>query len=51
MFKNILVPTDGEPLSFKAVEIAMSMASVHQAKLSVVTVSPIYPRAIDPIKR
>jgi nucleotide-binding universal stress UspA family protein len=43
MFKHILVPTDGEKLSFKALETAMSMAQVHQAKLSVVTVTPAYP--------
>lgn len=43
MFSHILVPTDGEKLSFKALETAMLMAQKHQAKLTVITAMPAYP--------
>ena len=43
MFKHILVATDGSELSKKAVDTAISMASLHQAKLCVLTVVPEYP--------
>jgi nucleotide-binding universal stress UspA family protein len=43
MFNHILVPTEGEKLSFKALEMAMSIAEVHHAKLTVIIAAPAYP--------
>ena len=42
MFKNILVPTDGSPLSQKAVKAAVKLAKTNRGKLTVVHVMPDY---------
>jgi nucleotide-binding universal stress UspA family protein len=43
MYKNILVATDGSPLSDKAVDQAIDLAVVLKAKISVFYASPSYP--------
>ncbi len=42
MFKHILVPTDGSPLSLKAAKLAASLAASEQAKVTAVHVTPPY---------
>jgi nucleotide-binding universal stress UspA family protein len=42
MFKHILVPTDGSPLSLKAVRMAVKAAVTSGAKLTVLHVTPDY---------
>ena len=43
MFKHILYPTDGGAVSIKALDSALMMAQTHNAKLTVLTVTPPYP--------
>jgi nucleotide-binding universal stress UspA family protein len=40
MFKHILIPTDGSPLSNSAIEYGILLAKSIQAKITVMTVSP-----------
>lgn len=42
MFKNILVPSDGSPLSLKAIKEGAKLAKAHRGKLTVVHVMPDY---------
>ena len=42
MFKNILVPTDGSKLSDKAVAHAVALAKSAGAKLTALTVTPVF---------
>ncbi|MBM3358630.1 MAG: universal stress protein [Betaproteobacteria bacterium] len=55
MFKNILVPTDGSELSQRAVQIAVDLAKIHQAKITGIHVIPdyhlliAYEGAFDPV--
>ena len=45
MYKHILVPTDGSPLSLKAAKEASALAKTMKAKITTVYVSPLfYPR-------
>ena len=39
MFKHILVPTDGTPFSDKAIEMALNLAKVSGASVTIMTVS------------
>jgi len=49
MYRHILVPTDGSPLSEKAVTQAMALAKSLGAKVTAVTVSaPFHVFALDP---
>jgi nucleotide-binding universal stress UspA family protein len=49
MFRHILVPTDGSPLSMKAIENAMSLASSLKARVTLLTViEPYHVFATDP---
>lgn len=43
MFKTILVPTDGSPLSDKAVNAAIEFAKAHGGKIIGISVSEPYP--------
>ncbi len=43
MFKHILYPTDGSEVSIKALDNALMLAQAHNAKLTVLTVTPPYP--------
>lgn len=45
MFKKILVATDGSPLSEKAVETAIGLASIHEAELVAFTVARRLPKS------
>jgi len=55
MFKNILIPTDGSELSQRAVRMAVSLAKLHQARLTGIHVIPdyhlliAYEGAFDPV--
>jgi nucleotide-binding universal stress UspA family protein len=55
MFKNILIPTDGSELSQRAVHMAVSLAKLHQARLTGIHVIPdyhlliAYEGAFDPV--
>ncbi len=42
MFQKILIATDGTELGDKAVRVGLSLAKIHQAKASVVTVTDIW---------
>ncbi|HSN21613.1 MAG TPA: universal stress protein [Usitatibacter sp.] len=42
MFKHILVPTDGSPLSLKAARTAVALAKVHGAKVTAIHVMAPY---------
>lgn len=42
MFKNILVPTDGGPLSRKAVAAAVKLAKAQNARVTAVHVTPAF---------
>ena len=42
MFKHILVPTDGSPLSLKAAKAAAELAKVHKAKVTAIHVMAPY---------
>ena len=42
MFKNILIPTDGSELSQRAVRMAISLAKLHQARITGIHVIPDY---------
>lgn len=42
MFRNILVPTDGSPLSRKAGKLAVQFAKEQEAKVTVLYVAPAY---------
>ena len=42
MFKHILVPTDGSPLSLKAAKAAVELAKVHKAKVTAIHVMAPY---------
>ena len=42
MFSHILVPTDGSPLSHKAVDAAVRLAKENQAKITFLNVQPEY---------
>ncbi len=42
MFKHILVPTDGSPLSLKAAKAAVDLAKVHKAKITAIHVMAPY---------
>ncbi len=42
MFKHILIPTDGSPLSDKATEMGVAMAKAHGAGVTLLTVSTPY---------
>jgi nucleotide-binding universal stress UspA family protein len=48
MFKHILVPTDGSPLSAKAVERAALLAKQVGAKLTIITVNTFTPSVEQP---
>ncbi|MFC5522008.1 universal stress protein [Polaromonas jejuensis] len=43
MFKHILIATDGSPTSEHAAQLAVSLARIHGAKLTVVYVADPYP--------
>ena len=43
MFKSILLPTDGSPLSDKATATAVQFARLNRAKIVAITVVPPYP--------
>lgn len=44
MFKHILVPTDGSPLSLRAVKMALQVARVHRARVTAFhVVAPFVP--------
>jgi nucleotide-binding universal stress UspA family protein len=43
MYRNILVPTDGSPLSLKAAKAAIALAKALRARITVVYVIPPYP--------
>jgi nucleotide-binding universal stress UspA family protein len=48
MFKNILVPTDGSPLSRKAIKGAIQLAKEQKARITGLYVAPPYnPRVSD----
>lgn len=55
MFKNILIPTDGSELSQRAVQTAIGLAKLHQARLTGIHVIPdyhlliAYEGAFDPV--
>ncbi|HEX9673242.1 MAG TPA: universal stress protein [Burkholderiales bacterium] len=55
MFKNILIPTDGSELSQRAVRMAISLAKLHQARITGIHVIPdyhlliAYEGAFDPV--
>jgi len=50
MFKNILIPTDGSELAWKAVEHGTALAKSVGAKVTVVTVSlPFHIFTLDPL--
>jgi len=50
MYKHILIPTDGSPLSAKAIEQGMGLAKSLGAKVTGVTVSiPFHTFALDPL--
>jgi len=50
MFKNILIPTDGSELAWKAVEHGIALAKSVGAKVTVVTVSlPFHIFTLDPL--
>ena len=55
MFKNILIPTDGSELSRRAVQTAVELAKLHQARLVGIHVIPdyhlliAYEGAFDPV--
>lgn len=40
MFKNILIPTDGTPVSIKAIEAGVKFAKVHGAKVTGLFAAP-----------
>ncbi|HUJ01613.1 MAG TPA: universal stress protein [Usitatibacter sp.] len=42
MFKHILVPTDGSPLSLKAAKAAVDLAKVHKARVTAIHVMAPY---------
>ena len=42
MYKNILIPTDGSPLSLKAIKVGARMAKSFKAKVTAVYVIPPY---------
>ena len=42
MFKHILVPTDGSPLSLKAAKAAAELAKVHKARITAIHVMAPY---------
>ena len=42
MYKHILVPTDGSPLSLKAAKEASALAKTMKAKITTVYVSPLF---------
>lgn len=48
MFKKILVPTDGSPLSDKAVAAAMQLAAAHGAAVVGLAVAELYPFMLMP---
>lgn len=48
MFKKILVPTDGSPLSDKAAEAAMAFAAAHGASVVGLSVAELYPLMLMP---
>lgn len=43
MFKNILLPTDGSPLSEKATTIAVQFAQIHGARIIAISVAQPFP--------
>jgi nucleotide-binding universal stress UspA family protein len=43
LFRHILVPVDGEKLSLKALSLGAELANVHEAQLTIMTVTPTYP--------
>lgn len=45
MFKKILVPTDGAPLSERAVDAAIEFAVIHGSSIVGLSVAPTYPFA------
>lgn len=50
MYKHILIPTDGSPLSAKAIEQGMGLAKSLGAKVTGLTVSiPFHTFALDPL--
>ena len=50
MYKHILIPTDGFPLSAKAIEQGVALAKSLGAKVTGVTVStPFHTFALDPL--
>lgn len=44
MFKTILVPTDGSPLSDKAIKLAIEFAKLHGGKIVAVSVAEPFPQ-------
>ena len=50
MYKHILIPTDGSPLSAKAIELGIGLARSLGAKVTGLTVSiPFHTFALDPL--
>ena len=50
MYKHILIPTDGSPLSETAIRQGISLAKAMQAKVTVLTVSlPFHNFTVDPV--
>jgi nucleotide-binding universal stress UspA family protein len=47
MFKHILVPTDGSALSFKALDLAVTLASTTDTQITALHVSPNYPTSLS----
>ncbi len=46
MFSSILVPVDSGKLSFKALNVAVKLATVHGAKLTVLTATSDFPMIV-----
>jgi nucleotide-binding universal stress UspA family protein len=50
MYKHILIPTDGSPLSETAIRQGIALAKAVQARVTVLTVSlPFHTLALDPV--
>jgi nucleotide-binding universal stress UspA family protein len=50
MYKNVLIPTDGSPLSDMAIRHGMALAKAVGARTTVLTVSlPFHSFAVDPV--
>jgi len=48
VFKKILVPTDGSPISEKSAKAALEVAAINKASIVVVSVAQSYPYMLMP---